>query len=303
MGVLRVITRWCSRKTCGPTRDDPLRVEGIDGSVSNRDVQATAEFTATGSSTTCDDSAFITVVETEFMLTFDDGPYETETMEVVDAAEEIFVDGSPVRLAFFMVGTDGSGAYVGDPLAKGSVRDHPSVVVSVDAATHAVYNHTDTHLHAWKGALCLTPRTVEEMQTNIQACATGLQDALSRTPDAYFRAPYWGRRYATGEYNTNISTACENLGLTIIWGKSGFGEVEGLSWSTVAENTRDYLGTWNTKADPSRRLKPAIICYHEYRNAISDHITNIVDDVRNKGFLLVDFTPEECDPSGTYYDY
>lgn len=103
--------------------------------------------------------------------------------------------------------------------------------------------------------------------------------------------------------NSNIDAACDNLDLTIIWGKAGFGEVEYLPWSAVAENTKEYLTTWNTRDEPTRRTEPAVICYHEYRDAISDHIGDIVGNLRNEGFVLRHFDEAECQPSRTYYDY
>ena len=65
------------------------------------------------------DPALLTVVKSEFMLTFDDGPYKhahawpmgtpaNATATILNQLSDVWVDGSPVRAAFFVVGHDGS---------------------------------------------------------------------------------------------------------------------------------------------------------------------------------------------------
>jgi len=290
----------------------PLKVEGIDGSTATKDIEVKAEFTPTGATAPCTDKALVTSVKTEFMLTFDDGPFDPKTMNTVNSLANCYVNGEKVKVAFFMVGKDDTGDSPVDGAPKEGIDDpgHDAIVQSVVTAGHYVGNHTDTHKHAWDNPpLCLTPVSVADYENEIQACKGRIDAVLDPDPEKIFRPPYWGRRQTVlgyGPYNANVGTAAANQGYQIIWGTSGFGEIDFIwppeDWEDIADNTITYLkDKWNTKAQPLLKDKPAILCYHEHFDPIPGHMSDIVQRIQNKGFLLHQFNPSKCDPDRLYY--
>ena len=125
----------------------------------------------------------------EVALTYDDGPNDAATGELLDLLER-----HNARATFFMIGR--------------FVRQRPEIVRAVQAAGHLIGNHTDTHPWlAWQSARVIR----EELRT----CNEALEDALG-APVRYFRPPHGARRPA-------VMRIARELDLTTVqWNVMGF---------------------------------------------------------------------------------
>jgi peptidoglycan/xylan/chitin deacetylase (PgdA/CDA1 family) len=124
----------------------------------------------------------------ELALTFDDGPNDNATPQLLD-----LLAGANVRATFFMLGK--------------YVRQRPELVRRVHAAGHLIGNHTETH--PW---LHLKP--VRVIREEIRACNHALEDVLG-APLRYFRPPHGARRPA-------VLQVARELGLeTVQWNAVG----------------------------------------------------------------------------------
>lgn len=102
----------------------------------------------------------------EIALTFDDGPNDPYTFQLLEILAE-----HQVRATFFMIGR--------------FVRQRPDIVRAVRAAGHVIGNHTMTH--PW---LVLEPPT--KVRQELSDCNAALQDALGEEV-SYFRPPHGAR--------------------------------------------------------------------------------------------------------------
>ena len=269
-----------------------LKIEGIDGSAATKDIEITAEFTPAGDAVSYADKALVTCVKTEFMLTFDDGPYAETTMPTVNLLANNYVNGTKVKAVFFQIGKDGSERRFGDVFSYEGIDDNKTVTIGVNGAGHVVGNHAEHHNY-------LDGDTKAIVKAEITGCETWIIWALGSVPEKIFRPPYWAD-------SQDIRDGASELGYQVIWGKSEFGELLPWpltpSWEQIADNTIDYLKTqWNTRAEPQKKTKPAIIFYHENHGPISTAIDTMVERIRNKGFLLEHFDRNRCDPNKSYY--
>jgi peptidoglycan-N-acetylglucosamine deacetylase len=103
----------------------------------------------------------------EVALTFDDGPHERWTQEILE-----FLANYRVRATFFMVGR--------------SARALPWLVRQVRAAGHLVGSHTETHPNLMWAA-------PSRVRAEVESARTSLEDTLGE-PVRFFRPPYGGRR-------------------------------------------------------------------------------------------------------------
>ena len=125
----------------------------------------------------------------EFALTFDDGPNEPWTSQLLDVLAR-----ADTRATFFLIGK--------------YVRQRPDLVREIRDAGHLIGNHTVTH--PW--LLVESPRKVRE---ELAGCNAALEDVLG-LPVRFFRPPHGSRRPDV------LSAACE-LGLTpVMWNAMGF---------------------------------------------------------------------------------
>lgn len=140
---------------------------------------------------------------TELALTYDDGPNDRSTPELLEV-----LDRFGVCATFFMVGK--------------FVRQRPDLARLVHAAGHVIGNHTMTHPFLANKSL----RFVEE---ELRGCNDVLQDALGE-PIRYFRAPFGARRPA-------VLRCARSLGLTPVqW------NVQGNDWEPIgAQGIIDHL--------------------------------------------------------------
>ena len=125
----------------------------------------------------------------ELALTFDDGPNDRFTQEVLEKLAH-----AQVRATFFFIG--------------GHALQLPWLVRQVAEAGHVIGNHTMSHPNlAW-----LPEARIRE---ELQGCSAALEDILG-APVHYFRPPYGGRRPA-------VLRIAEELGLqTVLWNSMGY---------------------------------------------------------------------------------
>ena len=125
----------------------------------------------------------------EVVLTFDDGPNEPATQQLLDVLAR-----AGVHAAFFMIGR--------------FARQRPDLVRAVHAAGHTVGNHTETH--PW-----LIRESGRRIREELRACNEALEDALGE-PVRFFRPPHGARRPA-------VLQAAEELNLTTVqWNVMGY---------------------------------------------------------------------------------
>ncbi len=125
----------------------------------------------------------------EFALTFDDGPNDRCTIQLLDILAR-----HEVRATFFMIGR--------------FVRRRRDLVRAVRDAGHLVGNHTMTHP-------VLLFQSPQRAAAEIADCNLALEDTLGQ-PVRYFRPPHGARR-------PDILRAARELGLTtVLWNAMGY---------------------------------------------------------------------------------
>ena len=124
----------------------------------------------------------------EIALTYDDGPNDAATLELLDVLAR-----HNVRATFFMIGR--------------FVQQRPEIARAVHAAGHVIGNHTMTHPWlAWQ-----SDRVIRE---ELLGCNQALEDALG-APVRYLRPPHGARRPA-------VMSIARELGLTLVqWNVMG----------------------------------------------------------------------------------
>ena len=124
----------------------------------------------------------------ELALTYDDGPNERSTPELLEV-----LDRFGVRATFFMVGK--------------FVRQRPDLARAVRSAGHLVGNHTMTHPF-------LANKPLRFVDQELRGANHALEDALGEQV-RYFRAPFGARRPA-------VLRCARSLGLTPVqWNAQG----------------------------------------------------------------------------------
>jgi peptidoglycan-N-acetylglucosamine deacetylase len=120
----------------------------------------------------------------EIALTFDDGPNDPYTFQLIDLLAE-----HQVKATFFMIGR--------------FVRERPDIVRAVQAAGHLIGNHTMTH--PW-----LVLQSPARVRQELADCNAALEDVLGKRV-GYFRPPHGSRR-------PDVFRAARELGLTpVMW--------------------------------------------------------------------------------------
>jgi peptidoglycan/xylan/chitin deacetylase (PgdA/CDA1 family) len=242
-----------------------LKVEGIKGSQLTNDVTISAEFVPANSKEACRDSVLLTVLETRFAMTFDDGPLPEKTEKIVRALKRFYCDGEPVRAAFFQIGV--------------KVEKFGDLSRFAHQQGHLVLNHT--HYHAHFGYRMLND---EEIRDDILLCEEAIHRAIGAEPVKIIRsralrederfereAGKLGYRFCTGE-------------LLDDWEASSIEEIE--------TRAGQVLESWNTREDPTLHPFPAILIFHEFPELIYDHIGEIISHLQDRGFVLANFDPD-----------
>jgi peptidoglycan/xylan/chitin deacetylase (PgdA/CDA1 family) len=125
----------------------------------------------------------------EFALTYDDGPNDPYTHQLLDVLAR-----HNVRATFFLIGR--------------FVRQRPEIARAIHAAGHLVGNHTMTH----PVLLFQSPKRVRE---ELMGCNAALEDALGE-PARYFRPPHGARRL-------DVLRTARELELTpVLWNAMGY---------------------------------------------------------------------------------
>lgn len=134
-------------------------------------------------------------------LTFDDGPWPTYTMQVLDILKQY-----DVKAVFCVVGQQ--------------VRSHPQLVREIVARGHTLCNHTMDH------DTRMPERTPHEMRAQMQQTLDALAAAVPGAPVPWYRAP--GGKWAPQVQETAASLGMRSLGWTVDtldWRKPGVGKM------------------------------------------------------------------------------
>jgi peptidoglycan/xylan/chitin deacetylase (PgdA/CDA1 family) len=103
----------------------------------------------------------------QIALTYDDGPNDPHTLRLLDVLAE-----HQAKATFFLIGQ--------------YVKKRPDIARAIQAAGHAIGNHTFTHPNL---VLCSSAKLNQELSE----CGKALEDAIG-TPVRLFRPPFGGRR-------------------------------------------------------------------------------------------------------------
>jgi peptidoglycan-N-acetylglucosamine deacetylase len=125
----------------------------------------------------------------EYALTFDDGPNDPYTGQLLDLLAR-----HEIQANFFMIGR--------------FVRERPDIVRMVQSGGHLIGNHTMTHP-------ALLFRSPARVVSELADCNAALEDTLGE-PVRYFRPPHGARR-------PDVMRAARRLGLTpVMWNAMGY---------------------------------------------------------------------------------
>jgi peptidoglycan/xylan/chitin deacetylase (PgdA/CDA1 family) len=118
----------------------------------------------------------------QITLTFDDGPYELYTQQILDMLQE-----QGIHATFFMVGK--------------YVQERREIARAVHKAGHTIGNHTYNHLR-------LGSCTREQVKAEIEKCQKTIQDVIGITPTV-FRPPI-------GQAPVMVEQVATDAGLRIV---------------------------------------------------------------------------------------
>lgn len=125
----------------------------------------------------------------QFALTFDDGPNDPYTPQLLDLLAR-----ARVRATFFLIGN--------------FVRQRPDLARQVHSAGHLIGNHTMSH--PW-----LTFENPRRVRRELAACNAAIEDALGARVQ-FFRPPHGARR-------PDVLSTARDLGLTAVqWNAMGY---------------------------------------------------------------------------------
>ncbi len=242
-----------------------LKIEGIKGSRSADDVRILAEFAPQKSKAACRDSAFLTVLETRFTVTFDDGPLPDKTDRIVRALKRFYCDGEPLRAGFFQV--------------VEKIRKFPDLTRFADENGHLVFNRA-LSLERLAPAV-LDAEKIEEV---ILRWEKEIYLALGRKPERIIR-----KRLKTG--GQRFERDLEKLGARVCGGELTF-DFRAASAEMLKSRSLQILEQWNTRQNPQLHPYPAILIFHEFPDVTYDHIGEIISHLQDQGFVLVHFDPQ-----------
>lgn len=291
----------------------PIRVEGLDGSQTPDDISILPIVACTQpNGAECygvGHTKYLTVVRSDFMITFDDGPFKhahgapmntpaNATQTILDQLADVWVDGHPVRAAFFVVGHDGSMRTLVDPVymregVDGEPDFNPSnhdLAQAIAGAGHLLGNHSNTH-NAFVAVLDPSVIANEIMECHRKLAEAGLGDGQR------FRPPY----FAAAALLMVVEQGAHDTERQLIWG-SAYRDWEGLSAQEIADAIVAHMsGSWNSPGAPQSRPYPNIGVLHDCAAHVPAGTRTIVDRVRSKGFVLVDFDAALAQPNRDLY--
>ena len=242
-----------------------LKVEGVSGSQASNDVKIIAKFAPEESKVTYGDSVFLTVLETKFALTFDDGPLPEKTEKIVRALNHFYCDGQQVRAGFFQVAS--------------KIRKFPELTRFVDRNGHLIFNRALTLERQGQAAL-----NRDKIEEQILLWEKEIFQALGRKPERIIRKRYFKK-------GSRFEKEVQSLGAGICGGELSF-DFRAASVQMVKSKTKEILEGWNTRENPQLRPYPAILIFHEFPEVTYAHIGEIISYLQDQGFILVNFNPE-----------
>jgi peptidoglycan/xylan/chitin deacetylase (PgdA/CDA1 family) len=242
-----------------------LKLEGIEGSRVTDDVRILAEFAPRKSKAVYRDSVFLTVIETRFSVTFDDGPLPDKTDKIVRALMGFYCDGEPVRAGFFQV--------------TEKIHKFPELTRFVADNGHLVFNRAlslerQDAISLYSGGI---EQTILEWEDEIYP-------VLGKKPERIIR-----KRYKTG--GRKFEMELKRLGARVCGGELTF-DFRAVSEGMVVKKSLEILEAWNTRENPQLHPYPAILIFHEFPEVTYDHVPEILSQLQDRGFLLVHFDPE-----------
>lgn len=243
-----------------------LNVEGIKGSQVTNDVRIVLEFVPTGSEKAYRDSVLLTVVETRFAVTFDDGPLPKKTEKIVKALKRFYVEGKPVKAAFFQIGTQ--------------IHKFPDLVRSVDKNRHLVLNHTQHHERYG-----YTMLNTEEIRNAILLCEEEIRNTLGKEPNKIIRT-------RSLRQDLRFEKEAKRLGYKICVGELLYDWDSTATVDGIQKRAEKILEGWNTRDNPRLNPYPALLIFHEFPQVTYNHIGEIISYLQDQGFVLVNFDPE-----------
>lgn len=219
----------------------------------------------------------------EFMLSFDDGPLPDSTGHVLDMLATLrTIDGTPVKAGFFLLADapdefwQRRNYYAPFELwtDKGSIAKYPNVAQRIKSEGHTIGNHT-TH-HAWFHWHWLdTPEAVLTEFTEWEAISKRI---LGESGTRLFRPPYY-------VLTKNVRETASRLGYQIVMGESVGDANPDMTVAEIKEKSSFILAAWN-------KPYPCVLTFHDNRPATNEHLDEIVRNLQQQGFRLVNFDPK-----------
>lgn len=158
----------------------------------------------------------------QMALTFDDGPNDPHTLHLLDVLAK-----AGARATFFLIGN--------------YIRMRPSIAREIQAAGHAIGNHTDTHPN-------LIFVSASRLRQELENCRKALQDAIG-APAPLFRTPFGGRR-------PNVLRAVRRMGLEpVMWSVTAY------DWS--AKSAGEIVANVTRQIDSRTRKQSEIVLLHD----------------------------------------
>jgi peptidoglycan-N-acetylglucosamine deacetylase len=158
----------------------------------------------------------------EIALTFDDGPNYPHTLRLLEVLAK-----HNARATFFLIGR--------------YVRQRPEIVRAIQAAGHAIGNHTYRHPN-------LIFVSAARLRRELDDCRKELEDALG-APAPLFRPPFGGRR-------PNVLRVAREMGLTpVMWSVTGY------DWSAPPPETIVHKAS--RQIESRRRPQGEIVLLHD----------------------------------------
>ena len=220
---------------------------------------------------------------TEFMLSFDDGPLPDATERVLDILVTLIAsDGTPVKAGFFLLADAPDDFwqrriyYAPYELwtEKGSIAKYPKIARRIKHEGHTIGNHS-TH-HAWLLWPWLdTPETVQNEFTEWETISKLI---LGTSDIRLFRPPYF-------ILSATVLETAQRLGYQIIMGESVGDAIPGITVAAIMQKTQSILSEWN-------KPYPCLLIFHDIRPTTYQHHNEIVSNLQQQGFRLIHFDPK-----------
>jgi peptidoglycan/xylan/chitin deacetylase (PgdA/CDA1 family) len=225
----------------------------------------------------------VTAKNTEFMLSFDDGPLPDKSERVLDILATISaIDGTPVKAGFFLL-ADAPEEYwlrrfYYAPYElwtqKGSMAKYPEITRRIQQAGHSIGNHT-TH-HSWLRWPWLdTHEAVLSEFTQWEAISTIV---LGTSNGRLFRPPYF-------IVSQNVRDTAKQLGYQIVMGESVDDAIPGMTVKMIKLKTQSILTAWD-------KPFPCLLIFHDTRSTTYLGLSEIVSNLQRQGFRLIHFDPK-----------